>query len=308
MTTENPRAVVGANLPPLDAVGPLEKRLERDHAALFAEAANLEMERFTLPEAPATDEEVAKITDFVVKVKKVAKRIEDARTEEGKPYLEASKAINGLFKEFSDPCKVMVDALTATVGIYNRAKAERERAERLERERQEREEGDRQRREEADRRAEAERLQRETDEAAARVRAAADAQSRAAAEAEMRAAALAGAQARKAADTAATAAAGSERRADQNARAADGDVGKLSRVSAGGSTSSTTLKWVGEITDMAVVLKSLGPLGPYLNPDIVTAAVARAVREHAAANTIGALKLPGVSIAQDARVNISAAR
>jgi hypothetical protein len=57
----------------------LKPRLERDHAELIADIAQAELERFALPEEPATDEECAQLTEFVVKLKGLAKRLEDQR-------------------------------------------------------------------------------------------------------------------------------------------------------------------------------------------------------------------------------------
>lgn len=308
----NPRAVLGANVPPLDSPDVLGARLEADHAAIFSEAAQLKAESYALPAAPATDEECGLLSDHVVKLQKVAKKLEDARTTEGRPYLEATKIVNATFNEVRetivDKKTGLAQKLTDRVGIYSRAKAERERAERLERERLEREKAEKARQEEERQRAEAERVQREADAAAAKIRAAQDAEIRAAAEKEMREANQRAADLRKEADRSADEAAGAERKADANERAAEGDTGKFSKVSAEGSTASVTKRWTYNIEDMGALRVSLGPLEAYLSEDTICAAVARAVREQSLGGATPTIALPGVQILQVENTNIRAAR
>lgn len=300
------------NIPPLDPPETLGARLEREHAALIGEAAQLEAESFALPDSPANDTEAGTVQDHVVKVMGVAKRLEDARTSEGRPYLEGTRIINTTFNDVRerlvDKKTGLAARLTERVRVYNLAKAERERAERLEKERLEREKAEAARREEERKRQEAEKAQREADEAAARIRAAKDKDARAAAEKEMRERTAAAAQLRKDSEASASEAATAERRADANQRAAEGDTGKLSKVSSGGSTSSVTKRWTYRIDSMAVLRKSLGPLEAYLTEDTIVAAVARAVREQSAGGATPTLKLPGVEFFQVEATNIRAAR
>lgn len=306
----NPRAVSGSNFPPLDPPDTVEARIEREHAALFVEAAGLESEAFALPDTPKTDAECATITDHVVRVRRIAKRLDDARTEFGRPYLDATRKINALFGELHTPLVEkktgLADRLTERVGIYARAKEEAERAERLERERIEREKAEAARREEDRKRQEAEAAQRAADEAAARVRAAQDAESRRAAQEEMQRQETIAAAARKDADKAEEEAGKSERRADVQARAAEGPG--LGRVSAAGSTSSVTKRWTHVITDADKLMASLGPLGAYLSNDTISQALARAVREAAAAGRADRLVLPGCRVFEESHTNVRAAR
>lgn len=305
-------AGVGDNRPPLDDADHVGKRLEREHAALLAEASNLEAESYALPEAPETDADSAKISDFVIRVKRVAKRLDDTRTEAGRPYLEAGRVINALFNDYREPLiekrTGLADRLTERVTIYNNSKAEKERAERLERERQERARADEARREEQRKRDEAEAAQRRADEAAAQVRAATDKATREAAAAKMREEERTAASARREAETQATTAASAERKADQNERAASAPTGQLGRVSDGGSTSSVSRKWTHTITDAGKLMASLGPLGEYLSNDTISQALARAVRERAAAGSIETFVVPGCRFFQEAKTNITARR
>lgn len=305
-------AGVGDNRPPLDDAEHIAKRLEREHAALLAEASNLEAESYALPEAPDTDEACAQVSDHVLKIKRIAKKLEDARTEAGKPYLDAGRVINALFSDFRDPLVEkktgLADRLTERVTIYNNAKAERERAERVAREAEQRRIAEEARAEEERKRQEAEDAQRRADEAAAQVRAAKDKESRDAAAANMREQERLAANARREADAQASTAAKADRVGDQNARAAAAPTGQLSKVSEGGSTSSVTKRWTHVIIDAGKLMASLGPLGPYLSNDTISQALARAVRERAAAGNIGDLVVPGVRVQEEARTNITARR
>jgi hypothetical protein len=176
MDDANPRAMIGGNRAPLDQPDELKPRLERDHAELIAAIAQAELERFALPEEPATDEECAQLTEFVVKLKGLAKRLEDQRTAEGRPYLDGQRVVNAFFGAFSADLDKQTDArtgeLTKRIGAYARAKAAREQAERIEKERLQREEARRLEQEAEDKRKAAEESQRQADEAAAKIRAA----------------------------------------------------------------------------------------------------------------------------------------
>lgn len=308
----NAREAVGGNNPPLDRPEDLAKRLEREYADLLAEVSDIEAGAFGLPPEPSTDEEATLVSDHVVAAKKLVKRLEDARTEEGKPYLDAKRIADAWFADagdlLTDKDRGLIGRLTERVGIYNRAKAARLEADRraaaaeAERKAEEARQAQRRAQEEADRQARA------AEEAQAAIRQAADATARAAAEKQMRDAETAAAAARKAAVGAGKDAAKEERVADQNERAADGATGNLSRVSAGGSTSSVTKVWTHTITDAKTLMDSLGPLGAFLDNGVIMAALARAVREAAAAGRADKLELPGVRVFQDVRTNISARR
>lgn len=307
----NPRAVLGANRPPLFGPDELPKQLDLAHADLFAEAAGLDAERFALPEAPATDAECAAVSAFILKARAFGRKVEGVRAEVGRPYLDSTKAINAFFKEIAEPVDAMADpkgALANVVNVYARAKAERERAERLERERQERATAEAARKEEQRLRDEAEAAQRRSEEAAAAIRAAADKESRDAAEKAMREADAQAASLRKGAEDTAQDAAQAERKAETNARQAAGPVAALSRVGGGGATSSITKRWSYEITAFSALQRSLGPLGQYLSLDTIEQAVARAVREQSQGGQRPTLDLPGVILKSVDRTNIRAAQ
>jgi hypothetical protein len=303
---------MGANVPPLDRADQLHPRLEREYADLLAEVAQVEADSFALPEAPDTDEAAATLSDHVIKAKGVLKRIEEARTDVGRPYLEGQRVINAWFGEagelLADKDTGVVARLTARVGVYNKAKAAREEADRLAAAREAERRAQEARAEERRKQEEADAAARRAEEAQAEIRRAADAEARKAAEAKMREADAEAAKLRKEATGAGKDAAKAERQAEQNERAASGATGNLSRVSAGGSTSSVTKFWTHTILDADALMASLGPLGPFLGNGVIMEALARAVREAAQAGRADKLVLPGCRVFPDSKTNISARR
>jgi len=292
-----------SNVAPDDA-DPFTEKLEKDHAALADEAADLELEALSLPEKVNTDEEAALVTNFVAKAKGLARTAEKKREEEKEPWLSRGRKVDAFFKGLSAPVVARITRLEADLNAHARAKAERERAERLERERVERAEAERQRAEAEAARQAAEAAAREAEAAAARIRSAADAEERAAAEAQMREAEQAATEARREAEEQQRASAKSERVADSHGKAAAGQVGKLAKTTASGGQTSVSTFWTHRIADEAKLLESLGPLGPYLTADAVSAAVGLARRQAVAANRIEALEIPGVEFFQDQKTNV----
>jgi hypothetical protein len=297
-----------SNVAPDDAPDPFVEKLEKDHQALADEAGDLELEALSLPEKVNTDEEAALVTNFVAKAKKLAREAEKKREEEKEPWLSRGRKVDGFFKALSAPIVNRITRLEADLNAHARAKAERERAERLERERQERAEAERQRAEAEAARLAAENAAREAEAAAARIRSAADAEERAAAEAQMREAEQEATEKRRHAEEQQRASAKSERVADSHGKAAAGQVGKLAKTTASGGQTSVSTFWTHRIADEAKLLESLGPLGPYLTPDAISAAVGLARRQAVAANRIDTLEIPGVEFFQDQKTNVLVAK
>lgn len=292
-----------SNVAPEDA-DPFVEKLEADHQQLADDAADLELEALSLPEKVESDEDAAKVTEFVAKAKTLSRKAEKARVEEKEPWLARSGKVDAFFKRLVTPVGARISRLEQDLNAHAKAKAERQRAERLAREKAEREEADRQRREAEAARQAAEAAQRQADEAAARIRSAADAEARAENEAQMRAAEQVAAEQRRIAEAAQKGAATSERVADTHGKAATGAVGKLAKTTAAGGQTTVSTFWTHEVTDMEAVIDSLGPLGPYLPTDVVTSAIARAKREAVAANRIEDLTIPGVRFFEDQKTNV----
>jgi hypothetical protein len=217
--------------------------------------------------------------------------------------------VNAFFGAFSADLDKQTDArtgeLTKRIGAYARAKAAREQAERIEKERLQREEARRLEQEAEDKRKAAEESQRQADEAAAKIRAAETPEAREEAFAEMRQAETHADILRDQAEEISGSAAQADRRADTQGRAADANIGKLSRVSSAGATSSVTETWGHAIADAEALLKSLGPLGPHISNTEISAALSRAVTVHERAGTVETLAIPGVNIFRDTRAHQS---
>lgn len=307
MTDVPERHELGANDPPPDA-DPLAERLAKEHADLVDSAADLELRACTLPDRADTEEDCALLIDFVADAKKVVKKASDAHTEEKAPYLRSGRTVDAFFKDVWTPLEARIASLSGKVNAYQRAKAERERAERLERERIEREAAEAQRRaEEEARRAAAEAEERARAEAA-RIRSAADAQEREEAERRMREASQEAAAQRTVADEAGKDAAKSERVADAHGKAATGSVGKLAKVTSGGASAPVSTFMNHRIVDGALLEESLGPLGPFLPNDAILQAITAAKRQHVAAGTLDGFTIPGVEFFEDSRTTIRTAR
>lgn len=298
---------IGANNPPTD-VELLTARLERDQAALIEACAAIEIEGFGMPEAPATDEEVAKLTEFVAKAKALVKKAESTHTDEKKPFLDQGRAVDAFFKGLWTPLETTIKANEARINAYTRAKAEKERQERLARQREE-ERIAAQRREEQERaEAEAREAERRAAEAAEAIRKAATPEERQEAAAAMNEAEQAGVAARAEAEEAGQEAAQAERLSESHGRAAGGSVGRLGRVTTGGASSAHTTFWNHRIVDAEALVASLGPLGPYLPNDAIVQAIGAAKREAIAAKTIESLSIPGVEFFEDSRTTVRQAR
>lgn len=303
MTDDPARHAEGANLPPPET-DPLRDRLSQDHSALIDGAADLELESFTLPELVNDDEQAAAVSDHVMKVKRLAARVESTRVEEKEPYLKSGRTVDGFFAQIANPLTARVASLTQRVNAYQKAKAAREQAERAERERVEREAAETARRAEQQARDDAERARKESEAAAARLRSAADAQDRAEQEAQMRAAEQERLAKNAEADAAAADAAAADRVADTHGKAAAAPIGALSRVTSAGSTAGASKFWNHRIKDGEALFLSLGPLGKWISNDAIMQAIAAAKREHIAADTIKELVIPGVEIFEDTRTTI----
>jgi multidrug efflux pump subunit AcrA (membrane-fusion protein) len=295
------------NQPPEDA-DPFLERLEKDHEALADQAADLELEALSLPEKVDTEEDAAKVTNFVAKAKKLTREAEKKREEEKEPWLVRGRKVDAFFKRLSSPVLGRITRLEADLNAYARAKAARERAEREARERAEREAAEARRREEEAARQAAERAAQEAEAAAARIRSAADAEERAAAEAQMREAEQEAAEQRRAAEAAAKAGATATRVADAHGKAAAGPVGKLSKTTAEGGSTTTSTFWTHRIADQEKLIASCGVLGPHLTLDAITSAVAVARRKAVAAGTIADLEIPGVEFFEDVKTNVTVAK
>lgn len=144
---------IGGNNPP-DPIAELRSRLQESNETLTARRDELLTALDRAPEV--TDEETCgKVADYIKSISACTKAAEGARVAAKEPYLATGRAVDGFFKQITDPLEKLKVTVQARITKYQRDKAEAER--RL------REEDARRAREEA------ERLRREADEAALKI-------------------------------------------------------------------------------------------------------------------------------------------
>lgn len=302
MTDEpNPRAVAGANKPPLDAGPDLVARLELEEAATIDAVMALEARRLKLPASPATDEDAATITDWLAEVGKLGREAEKRRKAVTDPYLAAQREVKGWFDDLLQPATGAVETWKRTLNTYTSAKAERERADRLAREAQEREIAAKAREKAAEELRAAQAAEIKAAEAREALRTAASQADRETQERLAREASQEVQRRTAAAEETTKEAVQAERIADTHGRAADGPVGALSRVTGAGASTVVTKFWTHAITDAQALMDSLGIVGRYLTNDAISQALAKAVRD-------GERTLPGCRVWQDSRTDVRSAR
>lgn len=107
---------------------PAEEVLPADFADLIAEVDQL-CETAEAKAKPVKDDiGNAVIGKAVVDIRALAKKVEENRTTEGKPILDAQRAINGFFKEMTGKLDTVRKKLEGHADTYARQKAEEARA------------------------------------------------------------------------------------------------------------------------------------------------------------------------------------
>src|SRR5258708_3514253 len=104
-------------------------QLEKDFAHLIKEVADLEAESTDLPNVAEDDEDLALITATAGKIIKSAKKIDEKKKEEKRPYLDASNDLEDFFAHGLGArlAKIKAD-LEKVSTAYQRKKAAREQA------------------------------------------------------------------------------------------------------------------------------------------------------------------------------------
>lgn len=131
-----------------DNKAPVEEVLKADFADLIAKIDAAIDRTAQAPKRVKDEADLAKIGDAILGLKALAKQADETRTTEGKPILDAQRAINGFFKALVDRIGTAIDPLQDRADDY----ARRKQAEAQERARREAEEA-RQREEDARQRA-----------------------------------------------------------------------------------------------------------------------------------------------------------
>jgi hypothetical protein len=112
----------------------LRDQLGLDHAALIAKRDDhvAEVTRFfdKLPNGPQTDEDQGRAGDMVKEIKQTAKLAEEAHKAAKAPYLSCGRVVDAFLKqETLDALVALAGKVERIMGVYARAKADRERAE-----------------------------------------------------------------------------------------------------------------------------------------------------------------------------------
>ncbi len=269
LTDANPRAIAGDNLPPET---PLTDRL----AAFYAVPAILERNAALVKEVGDLETEAAKIAAVdddagndaaaavVVKIKKLAPKCDAAFTAEKAPVLAAGRNCDAFKKHLNDDkAATSLDAqkkrIERLIGAWGQKKAAA---------------------------------------AAERLRLAAEAQRK---EADRRAEEARQAEALnspKLAEAVLAEAVKSEKMADRMEKMAEGPFNDLARsATAGGATTGVRSNWAVRIVDDVAFMRTLGPLGPYINPDVLATAARAYRRAEEVAGRVA--EVPGLEFFKD---------
>jgi hypothetical protein len=130
-----------------DNRGPLitADQLAVDFAHIEAFVAGLEAKAKDVPPAIEDDEDLALVNEIVPKLRAGAKRCDEVRDQEKRPYLDAGTTVQTFFKAFENRLLTLKTDLESRGGRYLKKKADAERIAREEEARKAREEEARQR-------------------------------------------------------------------------------------------------------------------------------------------------------------------
>lgn len=137
--TDNPRAVIGGNNPPLEEVLRERHGLFRERIALVKTG----VERISLP--IKDDAALADSAKIVTRTIQLGKDIDETRRTEKQPYLEGGRIVDNFFNSLADVLADTVKPLRKANDDYQREKDRKARAEAQEAARRAREEEERQR-------------------------------------------------------------------------------------------------------------------------------------------------------------------
>lgn len=274
-------AKIGDNNPPAEptVADRLRERLEADYATLVSDIAEHELKAAKLPKEVNSDDDVALINAWVVRARELWTLAEVKRKSEKEDYLQAGKAIDAFFSEIK--ADVTARALTIEQRSTPYLTAKKVAADAVLRAQAEA------KRKAAEEAAEAEQAalrnqaaaRRQAEEAEAALRNAATEETRKAAEASLRDAERTAQTEGRAAEQAGKDVRQAVKSATRDEKIADGGHRhKLGKVAAGGGSASLKVVWKHRVTDLEAVVKSLGPLAPFIGSDVITSALMRAAK------------------------------
>ena len=142
-TAASPAPGPGHNLPATD-LGLFLERIETQAQDIRARLGDLSVGLARIPEGDVTDDTESTITDFAKQVSIALKDAEALRKELKAPITAQGKALDDLFKTWTEPAKTMLEGLKQRLARYRSEKEARIRAEQAEREKAQREEEQRQ--------------------------------------------------------------------------------------------------------------------------------------------------------------------
>lgn len=123
---ENPRAVVGANVPPI------AERLALQYAEQLAAAEAIAARANAAPRTIETDEQHEEIAKLIKDARGSSKTLESHRKSEKDPYLKQAGEVDGVFVTPRDRMDKIVTAMNQRVTAFLQAKEAAERARREE--------------------------------------------------------------------------------------------------------------------------------------------------------------------------------
>lgn len=126
---------------------PVKDMLSDAYEQLLTRADELIAASTRAPASIYNDEVQGKVGDLVKMIAAAIKKSESHRQSEKEPFLQAGREVDGFFRPVTDKLEREKKTLEGRIGVYLRAKAERERRAREETARLEREESDRRLRE-----------------------------------------------------------------------------------------------------------------------------------------------------------------
>jgi hypothetical protein len=116
-----PIASLGHNNPPLS------ERLQIDYASVLSSVVDLSASASATPRELESEDDVSACAEIVKRARSIKKDLEDARTDAGKPFLEAKRTVDDFFRKPVNDVDAVVKPLITRIDGYRRKIEEQER-------------------------------------------------------------------------------------------------------------------------------------------------------------------------------------